>query len=178
MGRRLMVLVVGAAVSGLLVYGFWPEPAPEPWPDYEVTPAGAASITQTDLIGRHLAATLALAPAQGFPATLAWHPVLEIGEQGGFSLANLLHAHPLLFLQLCAERFDQDVRGYTCAFVKKERIDGKLFPPGKSDYEVIHVACREQPFSVFFAWKEHQRKAARASMSKAKTTASCWPARS
>lgn len=169
MGRRFAFLGLAllAVTAGLVLYVNWPEPPQERPADINEehikSPAYTATpVTKADLIARELVATVGMAPGQGFPAMLAWNPVLDIGEQGGFSLENLLHAHPLLFLELCADRFDRQVRGYTCTFVKKERIDGKLFPPGKNDYEVIHVACREHPFSVFFEWKEHARLAARA----------------
>jgi|SRR5947209_8612346 len=169
MGRRLAFLGVALCVVlvTVAVYRNWPQP-PEEQPaaitEHKVssTPHTVAAVTKSEIIGRELVATLGMAPAQGFPAALAWNPVLDIGSEGGFPLENLLHAHPLLFLEVCADRFDRQVKGYTCTFVKKERIDGKLFPPGKHDYEVIKVACREEPFSVFFEWKLHRRLAARA----------------
>jgi hypothetical protein len=168
MGRRFALLgLVLLVVAVVVIYRYWPEP-PEERPaditEQKVHTAAAAPppVTKAELVGRELVATLGMAPAQGFPATLAWNPVLDIGAQGGIPLENLLHAHPLLFLELCADRFDRQVEGYTCTFVKKERIDGKLFPPGKDKYEVIKVACREHPFGVFFDWKENWRLAARA----------------
>ncbi len=168
MGRRFVFVGVAilAVVLGVVAYRNWPEPEERPAdiiedqiPQTAYIPAPA---TEGDMLTRQLVATLGLAPAQGFPATLPWNAVVEIGTQGGFPLANLLHDHPLLFLELCADRFDRQVHGYTCTFVKKERIGGKLFPPGKNDYEVIHAACREHPFSVFFQWEKKARLAARA----------------
>jgi hypothetical protein len=106
-------------------------------------------------------AALALAPAQGFPAALPWGPVYDVGEKGDFSLEKLLRTRPLDFLQMCADRYEQEVRGYTVTFVKKERIAGKLFPPEKDKYEVIRVAFREKPFSVHFTWQEKPRLASR-----------------
>lgn len=169
MGRRLLLLGLALAIAAAatVVYCNWPErPEEQPAAIREHKIDGAAytpaPATGAALICRQLVATLGLAPAQGFPATVPWNPVVDIGKQGGFPLEHLLHAHPLSFLELCADRFDRQVRGYTCTFVKKERIDGKLFPPGKSDYEVIKVACREKPFSVFFDWQKQPRLAAKA----------------
>jgi hypothetical protein len=168
MGRRLVYLgiVLLVALVGVVVYRNWPqaEEPPAPLGEYKVdsTPQPSAPVTKAEIIGRELVATLGMAPAQGFPGALAWNPVLDIGVEGGFPLENLLHAHPLLFLELCADRFDRQVKGYTCTFAKKERINGQLFPPGKNDFEVIKVACREEPFSVFFDWKKQRRLAAKA----------------
>jgi hypothetical protein len=170
MGRRFarfggaLLVATAAAVA---VYWSWPEPPQERPADiteHKISPAAytAPPATKAELAGRELVALFALAPAQGFPGTLAWSPALDIGAQGGFPLHNLLHAHPLLFLELCADRYNRQIQGYTCTFVKKERINDKLFPPGKNDYEIIKVACGEHPFSVFFEWKEHPRLAARA----------------
>jgi hypothetical protein len=169
MGRRfaLLGLFLIIAVGAVVVYRNWPQPPEEPplpINEQQVQPATytPTPVTKAELVCRELVASLAISPAQGFPAAFAWNPALDIGEQGGFPLENLLHARPLTFLELCVDRYDRQVHGYNCTFVKKERIDGKLFPPGKSDYEVIKVACREEPFSVHFDWKQHKRLAARA----------------
>jgi hypothetical protein len=169
MGRRLLLAVLGIGVS-LGVYFVWrgwqdpPEQDPSPIVEHVVSPAPvtAAAISEAELIQRQLAGAVALAPAQGFPGALSWYPLHDIGARRGVTLENLLHARPVAFLELCLERYEREVRGYTVTFIKKERIDGKLYPPGKNDYEEIKVAFREQPFSVFFDWKKHRRLAARA----------------
>jgi hypothetical protein len=168
MGRRsgLALFLLAAALGGALAYQYWPEPPEEPPAKLEehkiTTHTVVAPVSEADRVRHLLVASIAYAPAQGFPGTLPWEPLVDIGERGGFPLANLLAAHPLKFLELCAERFDEQVKGYTCTFVKKERIDGKLYPPGKDDYEIIKVACREQPFSVFFQWVKKGKLASRA----------------
>jgi Protein of unknown function (DUF1571) len=167
MGRwSVAVACAIAAVGGGLAYRYWAEPAeqtPAPVEEQAVTStAVAAPVTEADRVRRTLVAGVSLAPGLGFPGTLPWQPMVAVGSHGGCTLENLLHAHPLLFLQLCADRFDAEVKGYTCTFVKKERIDGKLFPPGKDEHEVIKVACREVPFSVLFQWEKHRKLAARA----------------
>jgi hypothetical protein len=167
MGRRsALIALVIAVASGLIVYGYWPEPPEEPPPpinEHQVHSTAVSSpVSEADRVCRTLVAAFALGPAQGLPAGVAWYPIHDIGERGRVALQNLLHTEPLKFLALCADRFDEEIQGYTCTFVKKERIDGKLYPPGRDDYEVIKVACREHPFSVFFQWEKHRKLAVRA----------------
>ena len=170
MGRRLAVLAVliGASLGGYFAWsGLSTPPEEDPndpretkyWP---VSSAAVPVITGVDLLQRELVGTFAVAPLQPFVAAFPWQPLEYVAAKDGFPFENLLQANPLRFLEMCAERFDQDVQGYTCIFVKKERIEGKLYPPGKTDYEVIKVACREQPFSVFFDWQKHRKLASRA----------------
>jgi hypothetical protein len=47
-----------------------------------------------------------------------------------------------------------NLEGYTCTFIKQERIDGKLHPK-----ETIACEFREVPFSVLMHWKEGKRRA-------------------
>jgi hypothetical protein len=170
LGRRflfLVALLVSAACG--FCYAMWsrtdlPEQDPSPIVEKQISPEPSAPppVTEKELVGRELIATAAFAPGQGFPAAFPWHPLLDIGARGGCTLENMLQTRPLAFLRLCVERFDREVQGYRCVFVKKERIEGKLYPPGKDDYEIIKVACREHPFSVFFDWEKHRKLASRA----------------
>ena len=61
-------------------------------------------------------------------------------------LARTDHA---ALLELCRKRCE-DYRDYRCTFLKQERIAEKL-----GDRQVIHVKCRESPFSVAMAWAEN-----------------------
>jgi hypothetical protein len=169
MGRRLIFFILGIAlaVGGYFGYRRWsdpPEQPPAPIHELAVHSVNLSPVpaTPAELLCRQMVAGLALAPGQAFPAILPWQPVVDIGEQQGRALEQLLTTDPVRFLELCAQRYDGAVQSYTCTFVKKERIDGKLYPPGKNDYEIIRVACREHPFSVHFDWKQHRKKAARA----------------
>jgi hypothetical protein len=55
---------------------------------------------------------------------------------------------PIAFLEKCLEHYDQQgIRGYRLIFQKQERIGGILQPS-----EVIEVAFRADPFSVFMRW--------------------------
>jgi Protein of unknown function (DUF1571) len=64
---------------------------------------------------------------------------------------------PYVFLEKCLQRYDQaGINGYTCLFIKQERIDGELRPTEK-----IRAAFRAEPLSVFFNWIEGARKASR-----------------
>jgi hypothetical protein len=168
MGRRLVLLVlaVGAAVGVYLAFRGSPESPDEdhkPAAEHKVqspTPPPVA-VTEKDLIGRELTAVLALAPGQGFPTGFPWYPLHDIGDRGGFPLVNFLHAQPLAFLENCLERYEREVQGYTCTFIKKERVGGKLYPSEKDQYEVIQVAFREHPFSVYFKWQAKPKLASR-----------------
>jgi hypothetical protein len=169
MGRRLIYFSIGIAlaVAGYFGYRHWSDPPEQPpAPIHEHTVHAVhlspAPATPAELLCRQLVGGLALAPGQAFPAVLPWSPVVDVGEQQGRAIETLLKTDPVAFLELCAERYDRDVHSYTCTFVKKERIEGKLYPPGKNDYEVIRVACRENPFSVYFDWKHNRKKAAKA----------------
>ena len=54
----------------------------------------------------------------------------------------------LAFLRSCIRRYEKEVRGYTAVLEKQEFLNGKLGP-----VEVVEVAFREEPFSVFMKWK-------------------------
>jgi hypothetical protein len=63
---------------------------------------------------------------------------------------------PIDFVEKCLKHYDeQDIRGYRAVFQKQEYIDGRLQPP-----EVIEVAFRAQPYSVFMHWAKGARRAA------------------
>lgn len=61
----------------------------------------------------------------------------------------LAQYHPLQFLEMGLNRYQKEVRGYSCTFRKVERIQGRLRP-----LEKIEVHFREEPFSVYFHWLE------------------------
>lgn len=71
-------------------------------------------------------------------------------------LERLAKENPLVILENALKRYSREVKGYTCTFQKQELIDGKLYPT-----EVIDVCFREDPHSVYFAWREGMRKAER-----------------
>lgn len=80
--------------------------------------------------------------------------IIHIDNKNTSSPDYLAQHEPLKFLQLCLDRYDREVKGYTCTFNKVERIGGKLRRP-----ERIFVAFREQPFSVYFHWLEGKEMA-------------------
>jgi hypothetical protein len=96
-------------------------------------------------------ACVALAPATGFPGCIPWSALYPIGNKGLFTLENILAYQPTLFLQMCLDKYEAEIHGYTCVFYKQERVQGKLRDPEKID-----VAFREKPFSVHFAWQSGQ----------------------
>jgi hypothetical protein len=60
-------------------------------------------------------------------------------------------------VEACIRRYQREVKGYTCTMQKQERIKGRLGPK-----EIIEVAFREDPYSVFLRWIENPRKAEQA----------------
>jgi hypothetical protein len=72
------------------------------------------------------------------------------------ALERLARTDPIAFMRACLRRYDRDVKGYRCTFVKQERLGGKL-----QRSEVVDVSFREDPFSVLFDWREGARLASR-----------------
>jgi len=116
---------------------------------HEVTP-----LKDEDRLRQDLLAGMAFITPQPFPGTIPWEPMHEIGTKGLYPLDCVLHYHPLLFLEMCLDRYKAEVKGYSTTFIKRERIEGKLQPPEK-----IEVHFREQPFSVSMNWQEGARLA-------------------
>jgi hypothetical protein len=82
-------------------------------------------------------------------------------EEGGAlpdaaGLERLVRTDPIAFMRACLRRYDRDVKGYRCTFVKQERIGGKL-----QRSEVIDACFRESLFSVLFTWREGARLASK-----------------
>jgi hypothetical protein len=72
------------------------------------------------------------------------------------ALERLVGTDPIAFMRGCIRRYDRDVKGYRCTFVKQERLGGKL-----QRSEVVDVSFRDYPFSVLFNWREGARLAAK-----------------
>ena len=71
-------------------------------------------------------------------------------------LERLARDNPVGFLETCLKRYQRTVKGYTCTFQKQERLEGRL-----QSTEIIDIACREEPFSVYFQWSKGERLAER-----------------
>ena len=56
---------------------------------------------------------------------------------------SLAKKDPMAFLEMCREKYRQDIKDYHCTFVKHEFVNGKLRPQQTAD-----VRFREDPFSV------------------------------
>lgn len=61
---------------------------------------------------------------------------------------GLLKTDPIRAFEVVLQRYRRDVHGYTCVMRKQERVRGTLGP-----VEVVDVAFRDDPFSVFLAWQ-------------------------
>jgi len=104
-----------------------------------------------------LLGSLAISPNQGFPCSLPWGPMHEIGKNDLYPVDYLLYYHPVEFLQMCVDRYEREVEGYSAEFYKREQIKGKLQP-----LEILDVHFREKPFSVYMKWTTGARLAASA----------------
>jgi Protein of unknown function (DUF1571) len=71
-------------------------------------------------------------------------------------MGRVAREQPIEFLEECLLRYKRNVRGYTLTMSKEERIAGTLEPS-----EIMEVAFREEPFSVFLKWDKGARKAER-----------------
>ncbi|MCI0639256.1 MAG: DUF1571 domain-containing protein [Gemmataceae bacterium] len=101
------------------------------------------------LMRQQLLAGMALDMGQQFPAALPWVGMYEIGKNDLYPLEMLLQYHPILFLQMCLDRYEREVKGYTTRFHKREIVQGKM-----QDAEKIECHFREQPFSIHMHWLE------------------------
>lgn len=62
-------------------------------------------------------------------------------------IEHLAKSDPVALLAQCARRYDRTVRDYTCTFIKRERLGGKL-----GSAQEIAVKFRDEPFSVAMRW--------------------------
>lgn len=83
-----------------------------------------------------------VAPQNGAPAVL--------------NVEKLVRDNPIAFLEQCLRRYQQDVKSYQLVLQKQEFVGGKLHPR-----EVVEIAFREQPHSVYMRWLEGARNAER-----------------
>src|SRR5262245_48463131 len=42
------------------------------------------------------------------------------------AIERLVKTDPVAFMRVCLQRYDREVKGYRCTFVKQERLGGKL----------------------------------------------------
>jgi hypothetical protein len=98
-----------------------------------------------------LPGTAAIGPApRAYPTPLP--ELVTYGDEDALptpqQMEKLARTDVLAFLRACIRRYDQEVHGYTATLEKQEFLNGKLNSP-----EVVEVAFREEPFSVFMKWK-------------------------
>lgn len=98
--------------------------------------------------------TLLPTPTGQFPADLPWRGLLQLTTPNPDESDPLPHPDPLVFLEQCLQRYQQQVRGYRVTLQKRERVGGRLYPP-----EIIRVWFREHPFSVLMKWQAGARRA-------------------
>ncbi|MCG3128729.1 MAG: hypothetical protein CHACPFDD_03620 [Phycisphaerae bacterium] len=64
---------------------------------------------------------------------------------------------PMSLANLARDRYDREIRDYSCVFVKQERIDGRLTP-----VQEIEVLFRREPHSVLMKWIKNEDQCRRA----------------
>lgn len=65
------------------------------------------------------------------------------------SFAELCQHDPLAAIAMSLDAYKKNVEGYSCTFIKRERIKDKLRPE-----ETIAVDFQESPFAVLMNWKK------------------------
>ncbi len=68
----------------------------------------------------------------------------------------LARSDPWALTRLGRQRYEREIRDYTCVFLKQERIDGKL-----RDVEEIEVRYRNDPTTVYMLWRRNADQAKR-----------------
>ncbi len=121
--------------------------------DVPVQPGGAERPVR---LRQEALAALAVAPVQAFPGSLPWLALNKLAVHREHAIEQLIRNDPTAFLQMCLDRYDSEVHGYTCILQKKERVKGTLRP-----MEIVEAHFREHPFSVFMEWKKGAEKARR-----------------
>ena len=71
----------------------------------------------------------------------------DVAVSVGRDFADLCRNDPVRALAASIGQYDREVEGYTCTFVKQERINGKLH-----DIETIACDFRQSPYSVLMRW--------------------------
>jgi hypothetical protein len=68
------------------------------------------------------------------------------------TMDRLAREQPLVFLEHCLRRCQQEVTGYRALLIKRERLGGTLH-----DEEQVDVAFREHPYSTLMRWRNGKR---------------------
>lgn len=116
--------------------------------------AAVLGVVMLAVIGlNRTAAPVALAGPGPEPVVLRAPAVLAAAttvNYSGASLTDVVKRDPERVIRLAIERYDREIRDYTCLFQKQERIGSKL-----RKQEDIAVSYREAPRSVFMIWKKN-----------------------
>ncbi len=108
------------------------------------------------LTDRSAPATAALmVPGDGKLARLLAEQGQACAREG--ALATAPQTDPVAFLKESIQRYERDISGYTLTLQKQECIGGQL-----QKKELVKVAFRDEPHSVYMEWLEGARKAERA----------------
>jgi len=155
--RLLPLILILLAVCLILQDRRRPDEVPEGGEGVAVQVKHREKLAGPALVRQEVLAGLAGTSLQAFPANLPWMVIRQVAVRREQAIEQLIKDQPTEFLQMCLDRYDREVHGYSSILVKKERVAGNLKP-----LEVVEVHFREQPFSVFMSWKQGAGKAQRA----------------
>jgi hypothetical protein len=114
--------------------------APSAGPGVETVPAIVATV----------------GPKTGSAAKALAGPITRRSASVVGRLESLARTDPWALARLGRERYQREIRDYTCVFLKQERIGGKL-----RELEEIEVRFREDPKTVYMLWKRNANQAKR-----------------
>jgi len=84
------------------------------------------------------------------PAVAAEAEAAPRPESSVERLVDLAQDDHVGLLRLCLENYDLNVKDFTCRFIKRERIDGRLGRP-----QEIEVRFLDRPYSVAMRWRKN-----------------------
>jgi hypothetical protein len=155
MGRFLWVLPVLALCLILHdQHGFQDVESSAHSTDTQIKTCGLGVVVSGDkqgFVSEEVVTALGLMSSLTAPTGLAapWAAFYQIGKKDLIPLEKLLNEQPLKFFQMCLDKYDREIQGYSVLFCKQERVNKVLLKK-----ERIFVHFREKPFSVHFNWQE------------------------
>lgn len=135
--RIFLRAAAGVSSIGLLVAGLHADLP-------QNSPAGKGPIVTSP--ATVLATTTPLPSPSAAPRTFAREQILDLAK-----------TDPQAVWRLGLEKYEREVKDYSCTFTKREFVGGKL-----KDEEEIDVRFREAPQSVFMFWKRGEDQVKRA----------------
>jgi hypothetical protein len=118
----------------------------------DATASPPLTLSDAYAVGRTAAVTVAPEPKP----IVAAAPSRLIGARRE-TAEQLARRDPWALARLGRQRYEREVRDYTCVFLKQERIGGEL-----GDVQEIEVRYREDPMTVYMIWTRNADQVKRA----------------